>query len=202
MNNANNIKGIITQTALHHGFPVPLCSVAEQAGILGLLHGFGPDDDATLARMYCPYFEPPGRSLVKAIQDTTEKTNTLNMVLSILIGIHTVAVAEALSFAHCLGLDLQMVIKLVNMSAGTSSAFSKHAVGMVQKLQVKDLAVVDAEPLEPLRTALALAVSRARSIHCPLLVANAALEVITEVERPGRSNGKELSIIDLVLYYR
>jgi 3-hydroxyisobutyrate dehydrogenase len=196
--NTRNHQGIVNQAARHHSFANPLCSVAEQVYLTGLLHGFGPDDDAGMIRVYCknavfPLSEPV------ATQAEDQDQNTA-LVLALLTAIHTVAAAEAISFTAKLGLDLSQFQTLVKEAAGASWAFKEFAPGMESVLSGKAKAGSEKGSLAEIRNGLVEAVAKARTLSCPLFLGSAALEVLTKVTVSGDGDGGK-EVADVVRYY-
>ncbi|KAF4810277.1 L-threonate dehydrogenase [Colletotrichum tropicale] len=112
---------IITSEARRAGFPTPMTSAAEQAYFTALGRGWGPDDDAALLRLYIE-----GKGKIGPVKPTVKAEEAkLKLVVNLLRGIHLCAAAEALAFAHFVGLDLEQVFELCTNAAG-GSKISAH----------------------------------------------------------------------------
>ncbi|KAI8270032.1 L-threonate dehydrogenase [Colletotrichum sp. SAR11_239] len=111
---------IITSEARRAGFPTPMTSTAEQAYFTALGRGWGPDDDAALLRLYIE-----GKGKIGPVKPTVKTEEAkLKLVVNLLRGIHLCAAAEALAFAHFVGLDLEQVFELCTNAAGGSKMLS------------------------------------------------------------------------------
>ena len=171
----------MTEAARLHGFPVPLCAAAEQAYLTGLLHDFGPEDDAGMVRIYCPHFATPESVPIESPtqEDAAER---IQLVLDLLEIVHLVAAAEAISFANRLGLDLKQFALLVNDAAGGTAAFQSISPFMLRALGISGSASKGPDldnSLESCITSLNKVINKARNLTCPLHLANAALGVLT-----------------------
>uniref|UniRef100_L2G748 Acting on the ch-oh group of nad or nadp as acceptor n=1 Tax=Colletotrichum fructicola (strain Nara gc5) TaxID=1213859 RepID=L2G748_COLFN len=113
---------IITSEARRAGFPTPMTSTAEQDYFTALGRGWGPDDDAALLRLYIE-----GKGKIGPVKPTVKTEEAkLKLVVNLLCGIHLCAAAEALAFAHFVGLDLEQVFELCTNAAGGSKMLSSE----------------------------------------------------------------------------
>ncbi|KAF9870865.1 hypothetical protein CkaCkLH20_11537 [Colletotrichum karsti] len=111
---------IITSEARRARFPASMTTAAEQVYFSSLSRGFGTDDDSSLLRLYIQGKNSIGP--VKPLVETDEAK--INLVVNLLRGIHVCAAAEAIAFAHHVGLDLDQVLELCLNAAGGSSMLS------------------------------------------------------------------------------
>lgn len=123
--------GIITSEARRAGFACNMTSTAEQVFFTALGRGWGADDDGTLVRLYTEGMGKlgPARS---AVEDEDAK---IKLVVNLLRGIYLCAAAEALAFAHSVGLDLDQVYELCMQAAGGSQVLATFGQQMIQVLR-------------------------------------------------------------------
>lgn len=172
-------KGIITSMANLVDFPVPLCSIAEQLYVTGLNRDFGSNDDSSLVRLWTP---TPVSSITSSFS-ASEKAAKLDLVASLLVGIHLVAAAEGVSFAKHLGVPLAQYYELCVDAAGGSTQFRERAKEMIAVLEG---ATEQGEGLGGVREGLKRAVTEARAQRIPLHMGNGALAVL---EQAGKKAG-------------
>ncbi|KAH6895926.1 NAD binding domain of 6-phosphogluconate dehydrogenase-domain-containing protein [Thelonectria olida] len=163
---------IITSEARRYGFPTPMTSNAEQGYFTGLGKGFGADDDASLIRIYT---EGKGKVGPVKAQAGTE-AEKLRLVVNLLKGIHLCAAAEALTFAHKVGLDLDQVYELCINAAGGSTMLKSFGGDMIRVLRGEAPAVGDG--LVALTKDLAGAVDEAQRLKMPLFLGSQALNLL------------------------
>ena len=178
-------QGIITSSARSLGFPVPLCSVAEQVYLSSLLHGFGADDDAGVVRVYCPGLVPPSSKLPaeRILPSNAAYAERMQLVIALLKAIHLTAAMEALALTVQLGLEGWQFITLVNEAAGASWEFRNYTATFQSRPPDQD--PPEPETLASYMDSLTEAVVTARELNCPLFLGNATLEVLTSVKRRG-----------------
>lgn len=163
---------IITSEARRYGFPTPMASTAEQGYFTGLGRGFGSDDDASLIRVYTE-----GKGKVGPVKGQAEtKDAKLKLVISLLKGIHLCAAAEALTFAHKVGLDLDQVFDLCINAAGSSTMLKTSGGDMMKILRGEPPVVVDG--LAALTQELHEAVDEAQKLKMPLFLGAQALNIL------------------------
>ncbi|KAL4928773.1 NAD binding domain of 6-phosphogluconate dehydrogenase-domain-containing protein [Aspergillus undulatus] len=179
--------GIITTTARQQHFPTPLCSTAEQVYISGLVHGWGPKDDSAMVRQY--YTKP--LSEVSASADAEAATE---LVLELMRGVNLVAAAEAVSFARRLNVDLAQFHGLVTQAAGASKIFIEQGLEMIEG-RIGDKAPTGSPTVDQVAARLEAVVQKARDLHCPLHLGNAALNVLFMAQRHGSGGQSSTSVI-------
>lgn len=167
---------IITSEARRYGFPTPMSSTAEQAYFLAVDRGFGRDDDSSLTRLYEQ--EKGSSCYVDGVSSSEDKTK---LVVDLLEGIHVCAAAEALAFAHRVGLDLDQVYKLCVDAAGGSEMLTAVGQDIIHVLRGQPVAVQ--EGLVSLAEDLEKAASKAQSLRMPLFLGNQALTLFRLVLR-------------------
>ncbi|EKV11096.1 Oxidoreductase [Penicillium digitatum] len=180
--------GIITTSARQSQFPTPLCSTAEQVYLSALLQGYGPVDDSSMVRQY--FAEP----ILKVSSTQSEETaEALQLVLDLMEVTNLVAAAEAISFARYLKVDLKQFYTLVSDAAGASRQFMTKGLEMIEGLgQGAD---GDSETLDEATSRLEKAVQKARDLHCPLHLGNAALSVLYMAKKYGLGVERSASMV-------
>ncbi|KAL4807875.1 NAD binding domain of 6-phosphogluconate dehydrogenase-domain-containing protein [Aspergillus unguis] len=181
--------GIITTTARQQRFPTPLCSTAEQTYLSGLLHGWGPKDDSAMVRQYFP----KSLSEVSTSVDTDTATAT-ELVLDFMRSVNLVAAAEAVSFARHLNVDLPQFHGLVAQAAGASKVFITQGLEMIEG-RVGDKAPAGSATVDQVAAKLETVVQKARDLHCPLHLGNAALNVLFTAQRHGQGESSATSVV-------
>ncbi|KAJ5370566.1 uncharacterized protein N7496_006658 [Penicillium cataractarum] len=180
--------GIITTSARQNQFPTPLCSTAEQVYLSALLQGYGPVDDSSMVRQY--YSEPITK--VSNTKSTEENAEALQLVLDVMQLTNLVAAAEAISFAHHLNVDLKQFFTLVSDAAGASRQFMTKGLEMIEGRIGKD-----SETVDDVISRLEKGVQKARDLHCPLNLGNAALSVLLMAKRSGLGAEGSTSVIKM-----
>ncbi|KAL8945793.1 MAG: hypothetical protein Q9183_008005 [Haloplaca sp. 2 TL-2023] len=115
--------GIITSTSRDFKYPLPLLSIAEQLYLTCISAGWSKDDDCVTVRLYLPsqpdlVAEQAGSASSNASSGITHKT-----IEDLMIGVHLVAVAEAMSFCDHVGIDSMLMYDIVSNAAGASKMF-------------------------------------------------------------------------------
>lgn len=165
--------GIVTAEARRRGFGTPMSSVAEQVYLSALGRGFGADDDASMLRMYVEGREKVSHTPATRVRTDEEK---LHLVVVLLQGIHMCAAAEALSFAHRVGLDLQQVYELCIHAAGGSHMLETYGQDVMDVLRGER--IVADSILETIAKQLQEAVDEAQRLKMPLFLGSQALHLI------------------------
>ncbi|CEJ58843.1 Putative Oxidoreductase, acting on the CH-OH group of donors, NAD or NADP as acceptor [Penicillium brasilianum] len=168
--------GIITTSARQNQFPTPLCSTAEQVYLSALLQGYGPVDDSSMVRQY--YSEPITK--VSNTKSTEENAEALQLVLDVMQLTNLVAAAEAISFARHLNVDLKQFFTLVSDAAGASRQFMTKGLEMIEGRIGQS-----SETVNDVVSRLEKGVQKARDLHCPLNLGNAALSVLLMAKQAG-----------------
>ncbi|KAL4894722.1 NAD binding domain of 6-phosphogluconate dehydrogenase-domain-containing protein [Aspergillus ambiguus] len=176
--------GIITSSAREHRFPTPLCSTAEQIYLGALVQGWGPKDDSAMVRQY--FAQPIGG--VAAVAGDVQAAQQL--VLDLMLGVNLVAAAEAVAFARYLKVDLAQFHRLVSEAAGASRVFITQGREMIEGRIGANAETVDAATAR-----LQTVVQKARDLHCPLHLGNAALNVLLVARRAGLGSEGSTSVI-------
>ncbi|KAF2741316.1 oxidoreductase-like protein [Polyplosphaeria fusca] len=162
--------GIITSMARLLNFPTYLCTAAEQVYLSGVDRGWGPNDDAGLVRLWTS--EPV--SSINGNLSPEEKQAKLDLVVSLLVGIHFVAAAESIAFGKHVGLPLQQLYELCVEAAGGSAMFKSFGPKYISILEGKG----EGESVQGPFDGLKKAVDEAQSIKCPLYLGGAALNLL------------------------
>lgn len=169
------IQGIITTSARQAGFPTPLSSTAEQIYLAALAQGYASKDDSAMVRQYYP------TPIANVSANTeTDTDSAFQLILDLQLGINLVATAEAIGFARHLQTDFAQFYDLVSNAAGGSRVFNEHAQEMKDGLGE---AGSTGETLDEVITRLKRVVQKARDMHVPLHLGNAALNVLLLARR-------------------
>ncbi|KAL4779749.1 NAD binding domain of 6-phosphogluconate dehydrogenase-domain-containing protein [Aspergillus varians] len=179
--------GIITTTARQHNFPTPLCSTAEQIYLSALMHGWGPKDDSAMVRQY--YAKP-----LSDVSPSADAEAATELVLELMRGVNLVAAAEAVSFARYLNVDLAQFHGLVSQAAGASKSFIQQGLEMIEG-RIGDKAPAGTPTVDQAAAKLEAVVQKARDLHCPLHLGNAALNVLFMAQRHGSGGQSSTSVI-------
>ncbi|CAI7668906.1 unnamed protein product [Penicillium pancosmium] len=178
--------GIITTSARQNQFPTPLCSTAEQVYLSALLQEYGPVDDSSMVRQY--YKEPITKvSSTKSAEETAE---ALQLVLDVMELTNLVAAAEAIGFARHLNVELKQFFTLVSDAAGASRQFMTKGLEIIEGKIGQN-----SESLNDAITRLEKGVQKARDLHCPLHLGNAALNQLFMAKRHGLGAEGSTSVI-------
>lgn len=171
--------GIITSEARRYKFPAPMTSVAEQVYLTALGRGWGADDDASVLRLYT---EGVGR--VGAVTGlTSTEAEKLDLLVSLLEGIHLCSAAETIAFANHVGLDLDQVFELCVNAAGGSRMLNKLGPDMISAFKTgEDRAVKGWQDdtsvsLQGIVDKLQAAVDEAQRLKMPLFLGTQALNL-------------------------
>ncbi|KAJ5629910.1 hypothetical protein N7528_003567 [Penicillium herquei] len=180
--------GIITTSARQNQFPTPLCSTAEQVYLSALLQGYGPVDDSSMVRQY--FSESVMKvSNTKSAEETAEAQQ---LVLDMMELTNLVAAAEAISFARYLNVDLKQFFTLVSDAAGSSRQFMTKGLEMIEG-RIGEVA--GSETINDAIVRLEKAVQKARDLHCPLHLGNAAINTLFLAKRAGLGAQSSSSVI-------
>ncbi|MCJ1399275.1 hypothetical protein MMC11_002477 [Xylographa trunciseda] len=190
--------GIVTSMARLQSFPTPLTSIAEQVYLSGLSHGMGAEDDAGLIRLYLsklgsqPVPKPNGTSEVSA--------SNMNLVITLLKGIHLCAAAEAIAFADHLGLDTSQFSGVVNSAAGGSWMFRDRGPRMIAKFgkyaEIEWTAKDKQNTIESSVDSMVTVIQAARDADCPLYLGNVAYNILLAMKRRGWDKCADASVVN------
>lgn len=170
--------GIITSEARRFNFPIPMTSAAEQVYLVGLGRGWGADDDTCLLRLYSE-----GVGHVGAVMGLTSgEDEKLDLVVSLLKGIHLCSAAEAIAFASHVGLDLDQVFELCINAAGGSAMLDKFGPDMIAAFKTGQVGQTHGKDgndasLQGIVDKLRAAVDEAQRLKIPLFLGNQALNM-------------------------
>ena len=117
--------GIITSTGRLLNFPLPMISSAEQLYLMAITKGLHREDDCALIRLYLPDGSNSTDSSGFAPKPAEGFSISASEIGDLMIGVHTAALAEAMSFCDRLGIDSTLMHDIVAQAAGTSKAFVK-----------------------------------------------------------------------------
>ncbi|KAJ5107320.1 hypothetical protein N7456_003995 [Penicillium angulare] len=180
--------GIITTSGRQNQFPTPLCTTAEQVYLSALLQGYGPVDDASMVRQY--YSEAVMK--VKNTKSAEETAEAQKLVLDMMEVTNLVAAAEAIAFARYLHVDLKQFHELVTDAAGASRQFITKGLEMIEGTFGQGSG---SETIDDAISRLEKAVQKARDLHCPLHLGNAAINTLFLAKRHGLGAESSSSVI-------
>lgn len=139
------------------------------------------------------YFSKPLRDISNAKMLDNE-ADLRQLVLDMMEVTNLVAAAEAISFARYLKVDLQQFFGLVSNAAGSSRQFMTRGLEMIE-------GNIDMQPgSEKINDAilrLERAVQKARDLHCPLHLGNAALNTLFLAKRAGFGDESSVSVMQI-----
>lgn len=167
---------IITSEARRYGFATPMTSAAEQMYFVGLGKGLGGHDDGQMIQVYLE-----GGARRGVIEKEMAGDVKVQLVVSLLKGIHTCAAAETLAFAHHVGLDLDQVLELCVNAAGGSAMLKAIGNDIIQVLRGQP--VEEKEQLCALAKELEQAVQEAQRLKVPLPLGTQSLNLFRSVLR-------------------
>jgi 3-hydroxyisobutyrate dehydrogenase len=189
--------GIITVEARRTKFATPMTSAAEQAYFLSLGRGWGADDDASLVRLYTEGKETLGPLALPSEAKTDDAK--ISLVVDLLRGIHLCSAAEALAFAHHVGLDLDQVFDLCINAAGGSSVLSSVGPGIIKVLQGAASTSTDTSAsLDSISQDLSTVLDEAQRLKVPLFLGNAALSLIRRAILAGQAKSQRTALESIV----
>jgi 3-hydroxyisobutyrate dehydrogenase len=168
-------------------YPSMLCTAAEQVYFSAADKGYTSNDDAGLVRLWTS--EPV--SNIQCTLSQEDKDAKLDLVVSLLTGIHLVAAVESIAFAKHVGLPLQQLYQLAVEAAGGSAMFKEFGPKIISILEGKGGEDVG---LESYLANLTGAVEEAQKIKCPVYLGSGALNMLV-----AASPGTKLS--DLLRLY-
>ncbi|KAM7203405.1 3-hydroxyisobutyrate dehydrogenase [Naviculisporaceae sp. PSN 640] len=178
--------GIITAEGRKAKFPTLMTSTAEQVYFAGVGRGFGPDDDSSLIRLY-----NEGKGKVGPVKGLAEsEEDKIQLVLDLLRGILLCSAAEALAFAHAVGLDLDQVFELCINAAGGSKGLEKFGPEIIKAYKAGNAAQgwsvsEGSVGLKEVADKLQAAVEEAQRIKAPVFLAGQALNIMRLALKSG-----------------
>lgn len=176
---------IITSEARRAKFPVLMTSIAEQGYFMALGRGYGPDDDASLLRLY-----NEGKGKIGPVKGLAQDEEAkLKLVINLLKGIHLCSAAECIAFAHHVGLDLDQVYELCINAAGGSKMLDAVGQDIMQAFRDGKAGSGwksrDGQDLHNVAEELQESVNEAQRLKVPMLLGNQALNLIRTALRSG-----------------
>lgn len=166
---------IVTQHADSVGFPLVLANTAQQLYIAGTHQGYAKEDDAGLVRLYLAADSKDAvGKLAKASVSTSGKAGiTAETIVDLLRGLHLASTRECLAFAAFVGMDLELLVDIINRGAGGSKIFEATSQSIIQG---KNVTMAGVEGVEEIRQRLESGLVKSRSIHQSMPMVGAALE--------------------------
>ena len=141
-----------------------------------------------MVRQY--YAEPIAKvSNIKSAEETAEAQQ---MVVNMMEITNLVAAAEAIAFARALNVDLKQFYTLVSDAAGASKQLKSKGLDMIEGNIGQ---WCGSETINDSIVRLEKAVQKARDLHCPLHLGNAALNVLYLAKRTRLGTEGSTSVI-------
>lgn len=139
-----------------------------------------------MVRQYYP--EPITKvTNTKSAEETAEAQR---LVLDLMQLTNLVAAAEAIAFARYLKVDLKQFFTLVSDAAGASRQFMTKGLEMIEGRIGQN-----SETINDVIARLEKAVQKARDLHCPLHLGNAAMSVLFMAKKAGFGAEGSTSVI-------
>lgn len=139
------------------------------------------------------YFSKPLRDVSNAKMLDNE-ADLRQLVLDMMEITNLVAAAEAIAFARYLKVDLKQFFGLVSNAAGSSRQFTTRGLEMIE-------GNIDMQPgsekINDTILRLERAVQKARDLHCPLHLGNAALNTLFLAKRADFGNESSVSVMQI-----
>ncbi|RDW74934.1 hypothetical protein BP6252_06076 [Coleophoma cylindrospora] len=183
--------GIVCTSGRMEKFPLFLSSASEQVISTGVRAGLGLIDDAQLTRVY---LSQESDLVLKQAADSynSEDFDTkLQLVKQVLIGVHTVAAVEAMSFGVKVGLDTKTMYDIIKGAAGSSGIFVDR-VPMILSGKWESKKTVG-KALDELSEAL----EYAAKIKYPLHLGGTALQIFHMAAQQGLAEEPDVAIVKI-----
>ncbi|KAK7206011.1 NAD binding domain of 6-phosphogluconate dehydrogenase-domain-containing protein [Myxozyma melibiosi] len=164
---------IVTNHAKSAFFPLPLENMAEQLYIQGCHAGFAKDDDAGLCRMFMPSPTLVGELTTSAATTEGKYGVTVDDIINLMAGVELASTRECMAFAKFVGLDLELLLDIINKGAGASNTYEKTASAMVKAGLVNFKPIADAAEI---RDKLEASIKKTEAFHQYLPMSSAALQ--------------------------
>jgi 3-hydroxyisobutyrate dehydrogenase len=147
-------------------------------------------DDSSMVRQYfpTPIMEVTNSKMLE------EEVELRQLVLDMMEVTNLVAAAEAIAFARYLKVDLQQFFALVSNAAGSSRQFMTRGLEMIEgNIDMQ----AGSEKIDHAILRLERAVQKARDLHCPLHLGNAALNTLFLAKRAGFGDESTASVMQV-----
>lgn len=141
-----------------------------------------------MVRQY--YAEPVMK--VSCAMSAEETAESQRLVVDMMELTNLVAAAEAIAFARYLKVDPKQFFTLVSDAAGASRQFMTKGLEMIEGRIGENAA---SETVNDAIARLEKAVQKARDLHCPLHLGNAAMSVLFMAKRAGLGAEGSTSVI-------
>jgi 3-hydroxyisobutyrate dehydrogenase len=128
------------------------------------------------------------------VSPSADAETATELVLELMRGVNLVAAAEAVAFARYLRVDLAQFHGLVSQAAGASKIFIHQGLEMIEG-RIGDQAPAGSPTVDEAAIKLETVVQKARDLHCPLHLGNAALSVLYLAQRHGSGGQSSTSVI-------
>lgn len=128
---------------------------------------------------------------VSNTKSAEETASAQQLVLDMMEVTNLVAAAEAIAFARYLKVDLKQFFALVSDAAGSSRQFMTKGLEMIEGRTGENAS----ETVNGAIARLERAVQKARDLHCPLHLGNAAMSVLFMAKRAGLGAEGSTSVI-------
>lgn len=141
-------KAALEKGIQYLGAPVSGSVAGAEAATLSVMVG----GDKTTYGFALPYLETIGKNIFHVGEDHGLGT-IVKLINNLMAGIHTQAVAEALSIADAAGLDHEIVYRIVNVSTGQSGIFTRNYKNFIAQDEYYEGAFTTALLLKDLKLA-------------------------------------------------
>ncbi|RHW35420.1 NAD(P)-dependent oxidoreductase [Oceanobacillus profundus] len=141
-------KAALEKGIQYLGAPVSGSVAGAEAATLSVMVG----GDKTTYGSALPYLETIGKNIFHVGEDHGLGT-IVKLINNLMAGIHTQAVAEALSIADAAGLDHEIVYRIVNVSTGQSGIFTRNYKNFIAQDEYYEGAFTTALLLKDLKLA-------------------------------------------------
>lgn len=185
---------------MQQNFPIPLVSVAEQVYLSALTLGFGGHDDAGMIRTY--YTHPISKVAEYFAQepDKLKSAKSCSIIIRLLKAIHLCAAAEAIAFAHHLGIDLGKFYELCIDASGASAMLRDRGPLMMGVISTNSpssqaSAMDQRQTIHDIIQELEGVLQAAQKVQSPLHLGAAARNLLLLAERRLGGNARDFEIV-------
>jgi 3-hydroxyisobutyrate dehydrogenase len=185
---------------LQQNFPTPLVSVAEQVYLSALTLGFGSHDDAGMVRTYYTHPISKVTQYFAKEPDKLQSTEGCSIIIRLLKAIHLCAAAEAIAFAHHLGIGLEQFYELCIDAAGGSAMLRDRGPLMMGVIsggtpKGQDGAMDQMQKIHDITQEMEEVLQAAQKVQSPLHLGAAARNLLLLAERKLGNNARDFEIV-------
>jgi len=176
--------------------------VAEQVYLSALTLGFGGHDDAGMVRTYYTHPISKVTEYFAKEPDKLQSAKSCSIIIRLLKAIHLCAAAEAITFTHHLGIDLEQFYELCIDAAGESAMFRDRGPLMIGVIsgntpngQVGKMG--QRQTIHDVTQELEEVLQAAQKVQSPLHLGAAARNLLLLAERKLGNNARDFEIVRL-----